>query len=71
MIETITLSKLTKKYIDNHDVICNGVHCRFIELEHGFGRVEKVYQVFGERGINQPVFTFKTIKRLKSFIRNR
>jgi hypothetical protein len=67
MIEKIPLSKLTKKYINNHDVWCNGVHCRYVEREFGFGRIEKTYDVYG-KGINDPIRKFKTLADLKNHI---
>ena len=71
MIETIPLSKLSKSYINNHDVICNGIHCRYIEREYGFGRVEGEYEVFGSKGINDIILTFSTLKELKKYLVHR
>jgi hypothetical protein len=67
MVEVIPISKLTKKYINNHDVWCRGVHCRYMEYEHGFGRIEKTFEVYGN-GINDPIHKFKTIADLKNYI---
>ena len=36
MIETIVISKLTKSYINNHAVLCGGVHCKYQETINGY-----------------------------------
>jgi len=65
-IETITISQLTKDCIDNHDVMCNGVHCVYRESIDGFtGKTSKDYIV-----LNYEIdIRFKTLARLKSFIK--
>jgi len=66
MIETISLSQLTKKYIDNHDVICEDVHCKYRTLINSYtGNATGSYVV-----MNSEWFTvFKTLPELKTFIK--
>ena len=66
MVETIKLSELSKDYINNHVVNCNGIQCVYRELINAYsGRTKKRYVVLDK------YFTieFKTIKELKNYIK--
>ena len=65
MIEEIPFHKLTKKYIDNHDVICNGVHCKHTDdISIMTGKRLKPYVVF-KTFVNT---RFATLRELKRYI---
>ena len=65
-IEEIKLSQLTKDYIFNHDVMCEGVHCVYREYWDCYtGKSGRAYRV-----LNALVdIRFNTIKELKDHIR--
>ena len=65
-IETIKLSQLSKKYIDNHDVMCNGVHCKYQKTIGLMGEVKKEYVV-----LNSLLdIRFTKLSELKDYIKN-
>ena len=67
MVETISISKLTKSYINNHDVMCRGVHCKYQETINGMsGGETKEYVVLNA----QVQISFATLPELKNYIRN-
>ena len=69
MIETIPLKKLTKSYINNHDVFCGGVHCRYVErMVVHTGRTIKQYEVYKDQDIRYPIYAFARLSELKAFI---
>ena len=67
MVEEIKISQLTKNYIDNHDVMCEGVHCVFREWTNVYtGRRQSAYIV-----LNAHIdIRFQTMRELKDHIRN-
>ena len=66
MIETINISQLTKDYINNHDVVCKGVHCVYREeVSEMTGNDLLPYIVLNE---NVPL-RYKTLAELKKYIR--
>ena len=68
-VEVISLKQLKKAYIDNHDVMCNNCHCRYMErISIYTGKTVKQYEVYSNGVIGYPIYAFKTLSELKAHI---